>query len=200
MQTGVAVTGCDAEGVDTAAGRIDAATVIWAAGVEASPVARWLDVPADRAGRVAVAEDLSVPGLDGVYIVGDAALYRHGTEKPLPGVAPVAKQQGAYVGAIIASRVSGEPKPAPFRYKDSGQLATIGRRAAVVDFGRLRFTGRFAWWLWGIVHIYFLISVRSRLLVAIQWLWSYLTFDRGARLITPDRPPAAKPGASSDHA
>lgn len=199
VQLGVAVTGCDAEGVDTAAGRIDAATVIWAAGVEASPVARWLDVPADRAGRVAVAGDLSVPGREGVFIVGDAALYRHGTEKPLPGVAPVAKQQGAYVGAIIASRVAGNVEPAPFRYKDSGQLATIGRRAAVVDFGRVRFSGRVAWWLWGIVHIYFLISVRSRLLVAIQWLWSYLTFDRGARLITPDFPPAAKPKASSDH-
>ena len=114
-------------------------------------------------------------------------------------MAPVAKQQGAYVGTIIAARVSGDAAPAPFRYKNAGQLATIGRRAAVVDFGRVRFTGRVAWWLWGIVHIYFLISVRSRLLVAIQWLWSYLTFDRGARLITPDFPAAAKPGASSDH-
>ena len=198
VQLGVAVTGCDADGVDTASGRIDAATVIWAAGVEASPVARWLDVPADRAGRVAVAGDLSVPGRDGVFVVGDAALYQHGTARPLPGVAPVAKQEGAYVGALIAARVSGSAEPAPFRYKDSGQLATIGRRAAVVDFGRVRFTGRLAWWFWGIVHIYFLISVRSRLLVAIQWLWSYLTFDRGARLITPDSQPDAKRSTSSD--
>lgn len=199
VQTGVAVTGCDADGVDTASGRIDAATIVWAAGVEASPVARWLDVPADRAGRVIVGEDLSVPGRDGVFVIGDAALYQHGTNKPLPGVAPVAKQQGAYVGAVIASRVSGKPKPAPFRYRDSGQLATIGRRAAVVDFGRVRFTGRLAWWFWGIVHIYFLIGVRSRLLVAIQWLWSYLTFDRGARLITPDAQPAVKRRPSPDH-
>ena len=198
VQLGVAVTGCDADGVDTASGRIDAATVIWAAGVEASPVARWLDVPADRAGRVTVAGDLSVPGRDGVFVVGDAALYQHGTARPLPGVAPVAKQEGAYVGALIAARVSGSAEPAPFRYKDSGQLATIGRRAAVVDFGRVRFTGRLAWWFWGIVHIYFLISVRSRLLVAIQWLWSYLTFDRGARLITPDSQPDAKRSTSSD--
>ena len=199
VQLGVAVTGCDADGVDTASGRIDAATVVWAAGVEASPVARWLDVPADRAGRVIVGEDLSVLGCDGVFVIGDAALYRHGTEKPLPGVAPVAKQQGAYVGAVIASRISGKPKPAAFRYRDSGQLATIGRRAAVVDFGRVRFTGRLAWWFWGIVHIYFLIGVRSRLVVAIQWLWSYLTFDRGARLITPDAQPAVKRRTSTDH-
>jgi NADH dehydrogenase len=148
---------------------------------------------------VIVGEDLSVPGRDGVFVIGDAALYQHGTDKPLPGVAPVAKQQGAYVGAVIASRVSGKPKPAPFRYRDSGQLATIGRRAAVVDFGRVRFTGRLAWWFWGIVHIYFLIGVRSRLLVAIQWLWSYLTFDRGARLITPDAQPAVKRRPSPDH-
>jgi NADH:ubiquinone reductase (H+-translocating) len=199
VQLGVAVTGCDAGGVDTASGRIDAGTVVWAAGVEASPVARWLDVPADRAGRVTVNEDLSVPGQNGIFVIGDAAFYSHGTEKPLPGVAPVAKQQGAYVGAMIRSRIAGKPKPAPFRYKDAGQLATIGRRAAVVDFGRVRFTGWLAWWFWGIVHIYFLIGVRSRLLVAIQWLWSYLTFDRGARLITPDAQPAVKPGISPDH-
>jgi NADH:ubiquinone reductase (H+-translocating) len=199
VQLDVAVTGCDADGVDTTSGRIDAATLVWAAGVEASPVARWLDVPADRAGRVTVGEDLSVRGRDGVFVIGDAALYQHGTDKPLPGVAPVAKQQGAFVGAVIACRISGKPKPAAFRYRDAGQLATIGRRAAVVDFGRVRFTGRLAWWFWGIVHIYFLIGVRSRLLVAIQWLWSYLTFDRGARLITPDAQAAVKRRTSPDH-
>lgn len=194
----VAVTGCDADGVDTASGRIDAATVIWAAGVEASPVARWVEAPADRAGRVIVNADLSVPGHDDIFVIGDAALYRHGTEKPLPGVAPVAKQQGAYVGAVITSRITGTAEPAPFRYRDSGQLATIGRRAAVVDFGRIRFTGRLAWWFWGIVHIYFLISVRSRFVVAFQWLWSYMTFDRGARLITPVSHSAVKSGSSSE--
>jgi NADH dehydrogenase len=109
----------------------------------------------------------------------------------------VAKQQGAYVGKLIASRIAGQVLPPAFRYRDPGQLATIGRRAAVVDFGRIRVTGWPAWWFWGIVHIYFLISARSRLLVAIQWLWSYLTFDRGARLITPDHSPAT-PAARSD--
>jgi NADH:ubiquinone reductase (H+-translocating) len=193
VRLGVSVTRCDADGVETGSGRIDAGTVIWAAGVEASPVARWLDVPADRAGRIAVGADFSVPGLEGVFVIGDAALYTHDEQasgRALPGVAPVAKQEGTYVGTLIASRVAGKVPPSRFRYRDAGQLATIGRRAAVVDFGRIRFTGRLAWWFWGIVHIYFLISVRSRLVVAIQWLWSYLTFDRGARLITPDSAPA----------
>jgi NADH dehydrogenase len=186
VRLGVAVTGCDADGVVTASERILAETVIWAAGVAASPVVRWLDVAADRAGRIPVDEDFSVPGHPGIYVIGDAALYRQGGGRPLPGVAPVAKQEGVYVGKVIAARIAGRAGPEAFRYRDAGQLATIGRRAAVVDFGRMRFTGRLAWWFWGIVHIYFLISVRSRLLVAIQWLWSYLTFDRGARLITPD--------------
>lgn len=192
VRLGVPVTNCDADGVETGAGRIDAGTVIWAAGVAASPVARWLGVAADRAGRIAVGADFSVPGREGIFVVGDAALYTHDGRAAggaLPGVAPVAKQQGAYVGKLLASRLAGRRPPPPFRYRDAGQLATIGRRAAVVDFGRIRFTGRLAWWFWGIVHIYFLIGVRSRLVVAIQWLWSYLTFDRGARLITPDAAP-----------
>jgi len=191
VRLSVPVTGCDADGVETPSGRIDAATVIWAAGVAASPVAHWLGIAADRAGRIIVNPDLSVPGHEDVYVIGDAALYTHATGGSLPGVAPVAKQEGVYVGKLIASRIAGRPPPKAFRYRDAGQLATIGRRAAVVDFGRIRFTGGLAWWFWGIVHIYFLISVRSRLVVAIQWLWSYLTFDRGARLITPDSMPAA---------
>jgi NADH dehydrogenase len=190
VRLAVPVTRCDADGVETASGRIDAATVIWAAGVSASPVAHWLGIAADRAGRIAVNVDLSVPGHDGVYVIGDAALYMHAPVGALPGVAPVAKQEGVYVGKLIASRIAGRAPPPAFRYRDAGQLATIGRRAAVVDFGRIRFRGGLAWWFWGIVHIYFLISVRSRLVVAIQWLWSYLTFDRGARLITPDSLPA----------
>jgi NADH:ubiquinone reductase (H+-translocating) len=184
VRLSAAVTRCDAEGVEVGTERIVAGTVIWAAGVAASPVARWLDVPADRAGRISVDANFGVPGHEAVFAIGDAVLYRDPAGKALPGVAPVAKQEGAYVGRLIASRVGGKPELPAFRYKDAGQLATIGRRAAVVDFGRIHFTGRLAWWFWGIVHIYFLISVRSRLVVAIQWLWSYLTFDRGARLIT----------------
>lgn len=183
-----AVTGCDAAGVELGEARIPAATIVWAAGVQASPVAAWLDVPADRAGRVSVDASLRLEGREDIFVVGDAALYTEADGRVLPGLAPVAKQQGAWVGRLLTARIAGRPEPAGFRYRDAGQLATIGRRAAVVDFGRIRFTGRPAWWFWGIVHIYFLISVRSRLLVAIQWLWSYLTFDQGARIITPDRP------------
>jgi NADH:ubiquinone reductase (H+-translocating) len=180
------VTGCDAGGVHLGAERIPSATVVWAAGVAASPAAAWLGAQADRAGRVIVGADFAVPGHPGVFAIGDTALYRDGDGRPLPGVAPVAKQQGGWVGRLIARRAAGRPDPAPFRYRDAGQLATIGRRAAVVDFGRLRVKGWLAWWFWGIVHIYFLINARSRMIVAIEWLWSYLTYDRGARLITRD--------------
>jgi NADH dehydrogenase len=199
VRLGTPVTRCDDDGVELGSVRLVAATVIWAAGVAASPAAKWLGAPADRAGRTVVDPDFTVPGLDGIFVIGDAAHYRHATGAALPGVAPVAKQQGAYVGKLIASRIAGQTAPPDFRYRDPGQLATIGRRAAVVDFGRIRVTGWAAWWFWGIVHIYFLISARSRLLVAIQWLWSYLTFDRGARLITPDRSPAT-PAARPDQA
>jgi NADH dehydrogenase len=164
--------------------RIDAGTIMWAAGVAASPVAAWLHVPADRAGRVEVDANLEVPGHPGVFVIGDAAACKDFEGSLLPGVAPVAKQQGRFAGRLIEARSRGEPEPGPFRYRDAGQLATIGRRAGVVDFGRIRFKGWLAWWFWGIVHIYFLINLRSRLIVAVQWLWSYLTFDRGARLIT----------------
>ncbi len=177
------VTGCDAQGVRLEGERIPGATVVWAAGVAASPAAAWLDADADRAGRIIVGENFEVPGCRGVFAIGDTAFCRDVDGRPLPGVAPVAKQQGAWVGRLIACRASGKPDPAPFRYRDAGQLATIGRRAAIVDFGRLRFKGWLAWWFWGIVHVYFLINARSRTIVAIEWLWSYLTYDRGARLI-----------------
>ena len=180
------VTRCDAGGVELGEERIPSATVVWAAGVAASPAAAWLGAEADRAGRVLVGTDFSVPAHPGVFAIGDTALYRDRDGRPLPGVAPVAKQQGDWVGRLIARRAAGRPDPAPFRYRDAGQLATIGRRAAVVDFGRLRVKGWLAWWFWGIVHVYFLINARSRMIVAIEWLWSYLTYDRGARLITRD--------------
>ena len=179
-----AVTGCDADGVTLSGHRIRARTVIWAAGVAASPVAAWLGVPADRAGRVAVGPRLEIEGRPREFVIGDAAFCAGADGRALPGVAPVAKQQGRYVAGVISARLGARSLPGPFRYRDAGQLATIGRRAAVVDFGRVRFTGWLAWWFWGVVHIYFLINVRSRLSVALQWLWSYVTFDRGARLIT----------------
>ena len=181
VMTGRPITHCDAGGVMVGEERL-------AAGVAASPVAGWLGIAPDRAGRVAVGPDLALPEDSDVFVIGDAALVRGADGRPLPGIAPVAKQQGAYVAKVIAARIAGRPAPPPFRYRDRGLLATIGRRAAVIEYKRLRLKGRLAWWLWGIAHIYFLISLRNRLIVATQWLWSYVTFDRGARLITGPMP------------
>ena len=180
----------DAGGVMVREERLAAATVIWAAGVAASPAAHWLGVALDRAGRVPVGPDLALSEDSDVFVIGDAALATDADGRPLPGIAPVAKQQGAYVAEVVAARVTGRPAPPPFRYRDRGLIATIGRRAAVIEYKRLRLEGRLAWWLWGIAHIYFLISLRNRLIVATHWLWSYVTFDRGARLITGRAPPA----------
>ena len=174
-------------GVVTTQDAIPAATVLWAAGVAASPAALWLNIDADRAGRVAVTPTLTAPGHDNIFVIGDTAMVEDRDGNPLPGIAPVAKQQGAYVARVIRARIAGRRDPPPFRYRDRGKLATIGRRAAIIEFGPLRLSGRLAWWLWGLAHIYFLISLRNRLIVAIQWLWSYVTFERGARLITGDR-------------
>jgi NADH dehydrogenase len=177
------VTGCDERGVDLANGRIDAGTIIWAAGVVASPAARWLNAEHDRAGRVLVKNDLSVPGHPNVFVIGDSATVNDESGKPVPGVAPAAKQMGAYVGKLIAARITGQSLP-PFRYRHAGDLATIGRRAAVVSIGKVHLKGFLGWLFWGVVHIYFLIGLRRRFVVAINWLWDYLTFQRGARLIT----------------
>jgi NADH dehydrogenase len=184
VRVGSAVTACNATGVILGEERIAAATAIWAAGVAASPVARWLKLEPDRAGRVCVATDLSVPGLPDVFVIGDAALVLDHNDRPVPGLAPAAKQEGRYVARVIHARVTRGRIPPPFRYRHWGSLATIGRRSAVIDFGRVRLRGWLAWWIWGIAHIYFLIGMRNRLIVAIQWLWSYVTFERGARLIT----------------
>ena len=178
------VTAVDADGVEIDGKRIAAATVLWAAGVAASPAGKWLGVERDRAGRIKVAPDLTVPGHPEIFAVGDTVLALGRDGAPLPGVAPVAKQQGSYVARVIRARLRGRPAPAPFRYFNVGNLATVGRRAAVIDFGFARLSGWLAWWLWGLVHIYFLIGMRNRLIVAIHWLWSYITFQRGARLIT----------------
>jgi len=186
--TGARVTACTRQGVevDEADGNrgIAAATVIWAAGVEASPVGNWLGVATDRGGRIAVAADLSVPGHDNIFVIGDAALATDRNGKPVPGIAPAAKQQGRYVGSLLQARIQGDPPLAAFNYRHAGNLATIGRKFAVIEFPHLQLRGRLAWWVWGTAHIYFLLGVRSPLLISLRWLWEYLTFSRGARLIT----------------
>jgi NADH:ubiquinone reductase (H+-translocating) len=183
LRLGAAVTRCDREGAVLDDEGIESRTLIWAAGVAASPAATWLGVGPGRGGRVAVTQDLSLPGHPDIFVIGDTAQVE-GPDGALPGVAPVAKQEGAYVARVIAARLAGKRPPGPFRYRNFGNLATIGRKEAVVDFGRLRLTGRIAWLVWGLAHIYFLIGFRNRMAVAVDWLWSYLTYQRGARLIT----------------
>ena len=158
-------------------------TVIWAAGVQASPAAVWLGAESDRAGRVIVNAQLTLPDDPRIFVLGDTA-HVEMDGQPVPGLAPAAKQQGRYAAAAIRARLAGKPAPGPFRYAHQGNLATIGRNAAVIDFGRIRLTGWLAWWIWGIAHIYFLIGVRSRLVVAVSWLWSFLSRQNPARLIT----------------
>ncbi|MGD9617460.1 MAG: NAD(P)/FAD-dependent oxidoreductase [Alphaproteobacteria bacterium] len=182
VRLGRPITRCDAEGAMLGDERIESRTLIWAAGVAASGAARWLDAACDRSGRVIVGPDLTLPGRGEVFVIGDTA-RAEGRGGPLPGVATVAKQQGAYVARMIAARLSDKPVPGPFRYRDVGSLAIIGRREAVADFGRFRLHGRLGWLAWGVAHIYFLIGFRNRLIVALEWLWSYLTYERGARLI-----------------
>ena len=181
---GRTVSECSAEGVVFGGEPLAAATIIWAAGVQSSPAARWLDAPADRAGRLKVEPDLTVPGHPEIFAIGDAALVLRPDGRPVPGIAPAAKQEGVYVASVIAARLRGAPPPPPFRYKHAGDLATIGKRRAVIDFGWIKLRGAVAWWLWGFAHIYFLIGVRNRLSVALNWLWIYVRDQRSARLIT----------------
>lgn len=187
------VIGCDAQGVTLQQDRIAAHTIVWAAGVAASPAARWIGCAADRAGRAIVAADLSVPGHSGIFVIGDTASVKTANGTPVPGVAPAAKQAGQHVAACIAAEVAGKPRPGAFRYRNFGNLATIGRNSAVIHYGRLKISGRLAWFLWSFAHIYFLIGMRHRTLVAIQWFWNYLSYGRGARLIV-GSDPASAPG------
>lgn len=182
--TGKAVTDCNAAGVMLGDDFIPSRTIIWAAGVKASPAAQWLDAPHDRAGRVLVAPDLSVPGHPDVFVIGDTASVTDAEGKAVPGLAPAAEQQGAYVADVLCCRLQGRPAPRPFVYKDRGTMATIGRGKAVADLKRLRFDGFVAWLLWGGVHLLPLVGFRNRFIVAMDWLWSYLTHARGVRLIT----------------
>jgi NADH dehydrogenase/putative oxidoreductase len=184
VQTGRRVERIAADQVVVAGAGVPARTVFWAAGVMASPVAKWLDVSADRAGRVQVEPDLSVPGCESVFAIGDTAFSQGWRGQPVPGLAPAAKQGGAYVARVIRARLSGAAPPGPFRYRHLGSLATIGREAAVADFGFIRLGGSVAWWLWGAAHIAFLVGGRNRIMVMLNWLWAYLTFRRGTALIT----------------
>jgi NADH dehydrogenase/putative oxidoreductase len=189
VRTDSRVEGFDANGVVVNGERIAAGTILWAAGVVASPAAAWLGAEPDRAGRIKVGPDLSVPGLSDVFAIGDTALALAWNGQPAPGLAPAAKQGGAYVASVLRARLRNHKPPPPFRYRHQGSLATIGRKSAVADFGRFTLTGAVAWWLWGAVHVLFLISLRNRLSVMLSWVWSYFTFDVGARLITEVAPP-----------
>ncbi|HUO83629.1 MAG TPA: NAD(P)/FAD-dependent oxidoreductase [Thermoanaerobaculia bacterium] len=182
VRTGTIVTAIDAEGVSIGEERIAARTVLWAAGVKASPLLATLGAPLDRAGRVLVEPSLNIPGHREVFVIGDAAAVTQ-DGAPVPGVAPAAIQEGKQAALAIRAALEGKPAP-PFRYRDKGSLATIGRAAAVADFGWLRLSGYPAWLAWLFIHVLYLIGFRNRLLVMIQWAWAYLTWQRGARLIT----------------
>ena len=183
VRTGTRVTAIASDSVDIGDEKIPAGTILWAAGMAASAAGRWLGVTTDKAGRIPVAPDLSVPGRPGVYALGDTALCLGADGKPLPGLAQVAQQQGTYLGRALARNLTdGTPLP-PFRFHNRGDTAVIGRHAAVFDFGWARLTGRLAWLLWGFVHIILLVGFENRVIVGAQWLWNYFTRERGARLI-----------------
>ena len=170
--------------VKTNSETIEAETVIWCAGVKASPVKSWINVKTDEMGRVLVNEDLSISDYSNIFVIGDASYVKNKNGKPLPGLAPVAKQEGNFVAEVIKKNIHNGKPPKKFYYKNRGYLATIGRADAIVDFGWFTLKGRIGWVFWSIIHIYFLIGFRNRLMVFINWLWSYLTFSKGARLIT----------------
>ena len=181
------VLSVDRAGVDVHGQRIPARTVLWAAGVSASAAAQWLGQDTDSSGRLAVSADLSVPGLDGIFALGDTALSMGWNGAAVPGLAPAAKQQGRYVAQVIGARLRNAPAPTPFQYRHVGSLATIGRQEAVAEFGRLRLWGAPAWWFWGVAHIAFLVGGRNRSTVLLNWIWAYLTYRRSTRLIMDER-------------
>lgn len=184
VRTRTAVTDCGPDGVRLGAEMLPTRTIVWAAGVAASPAARWLGAPADRAGRIQVLPDLTVPGHPEIFAIGDTVTIAGAGGKPVPGIAAAAKQMGRYVGRAIVARLAGRPAPPPFRYTDIGSLATIGRNAAVIDWGRVKLSGFVAWFLWAGAHVFFLIGFRNRFVVAMDWIWSYFTGGRSVRLIT----------------
>jgi NADH dehydrogenase len=184
IRLGTPVSHCDRDGVTIDGDKVAAATVIWAAGVTASPVGQWLDEETDNVGRVIARPDLSIKSDPNIFVIGDAALVQDAEGVYVPGIAPAAKQQGRYVADLIAKKIAGKPVPQAFHYRHAGHLATIGRKSAVIEFPRFKMKGWLAWWIWGIAHIYFLVGVPSPLVVSIRWLWQYVTYGRGARLIT----------------
>ncbi len=184
VRCGQRVEKIDETGLEVGGQRIDAATVLWAAGVQASPAGKWLDVPTDRAGRVLVEKDLRVQGHPEIFVIGDTASVMGEGGKPLPGVAPVALQQGRFVAEMILRSYRGDKRASEFNYFDKGNLATVGRSYAVAEIGKLKLKGRLAWFAWLFVHIYYLVGFRTRILALMEWGWAYLTFQRGARLIT----------------
>jgi NADH dehydrogenase len=197
VRTSTPVTEIDERGVCLGTERIDTSTVLWAAGVRGSPLLATLGIGTDRAGRLPVTADCSLPGRPEVFCIGDAATFiPEGDSAPLPGVSPVAMQQGRFVAKAIQSAVEGRSR-GTFRYVDKGSMATIGRSRAVADIGRVRLGGLLAWLAWLSVHIFYLIDFRNRLLVLIDWAWSYFTYQRGSRLITGHRTQAGTPGRMS---
>nr|WP_315591789.1 NAD(P)/FAD-dependent oxidoreductase [uncultured Cupriavidus sp.] len=183
VELGSPVTECSADGVFYGGKFLPARTIVWAAGVQASPAARWLGAEADRAGRVLVNPDLTVPNHPEIFVIGDTAAVTMPDGKFVPGIAPAAKQQGKYVANLIGCRLKGKSAIKPFSYVHQGNLATIGRSLAVIDMGRVKLRGALAWWVWKLAHIYFLIGVQNRLSVAMSWVWNHSIGYRGSRLI-----------------
>ena len=184
--TGTPVSDIDSQGFKLGDQFVPARTVVWAAGVAASPLARTLEVPLDRAGRVQVQPDLTLPGHPELFVAGDLAALSQADGKPVPGVAPAAKQMGKYVAEVIGARLHGKPEPGPFTYADYGNLATIGRMAAIVHLGRLQLSGVLAWWFWLAAHVFFLIGFRNRIVVLLNWAVAYWSYQRSARIIFGD--------------
>ena len=184
--TGTPVSDIDSQGFKLGDQFVPARTVVWAAGVAASPLARTLDVPLDRAGRVQVQPDLTLPGHPELFVAGDLAALNQANGKPVPGVAPAAKQMGKYAAEVLRARLHDKPAPGPFKYADFGNLATIGRMAAIVHLGRLQLSGILAWWFWLAAHVFFLIGFRNRIVVLLNWAVAYWSYQRSARIIFGD--------------
>ena len=200
VRTGATVDDVREDALTVGGERIEVGgAILWAAGVRASPAASWVGARADRSGRVQVGPDLSLPGRPNIFVVGDTALAKDDRGREAPGLAAAAKQMGRYAGKTIRARCEGRTRSVPFRYRDYGSLATIGRNSAIVSMGRLRLTGFVGWLFWSAVHIYFLIGLRTRFFVAINWAWTYLTDQRGARLILAPRDVARQKRRPAEH-
>jgi NADH dehydrogenase len=183
LRLGEAVNEIDVDGLIVGETRIEAANVLWCAGTEARPAARWIGAVAARNGAVKVEPDCSAAGRSEIFVIGDAASLDDDSGRPLPGLAPVAKQQGAYVGRVLKARLAGRPEPGPFRYRDYGTMAIIGRSRAIADFGGFTLAGFPAWLTWSLIHLMLLVDFRSRLTVYVNWSWAWFTYGRGARLL-----------------